>query len=58
MELVLEPLSIFLFEIKDEALHQMDDVDENIDIVSQITASRNADKKMELHMEILKRLQK
>ena len=34
-----------LFEIKEEAFIQMDRVDENIDFVTQITASRNADKK-------------
>ena len=37
-----------LFEIKEEAFIQMDRVDENIDFVTQITASRNADKKKEI----------
>jgi uncharacterized protein YoaH (UPF0181 family) len=37
-----------LFEIRDEAFQQMDEVDENIDIVTQITSSINSEKKMEL----------
>ncbi len=37
-----------LFEIKEEALNQMDAVDENIALVTQITESRNSDKKIEL----------
>ena len=37
-----------LFEIKDEALHQMDEVDENIDFVTKITGSWDASKKIEL----------
>ena len=36
-----------LFEIKSEAMHQMDEVDENIDLVTQLT-SRDADNKIEL----------
>ena len=37
-----------LFEIKEEAFDQMDRVDENIDFVSKITDSEDANKKMEL----------
>ena len=37
-----------LFEIKEEAFHQMDNVDENIDFVTRISESRNADNKREL----------
>jgi uncharacterized protein YoaH (UPF0181 family) len=37
-----------LFEIKEEAFHQMDNVDENLDIVSKISTSRDSDKKIEL----------
>lgn len=37
-----------IFEIRDEALHQMDEVDENIGIITKITTSRDADKKIEL----------
>ena len=36
-----------LFEIKDEALHQMDEVDENIDLVTTIAESMDANKKIE-----------
>lgn len=37
-----------LFEIKDKAFNQMDEVDENIEIVSQITKSMNGEKKIEI----------
>lgn len=37
-----------LFEIKNEALNQMDKVDENIEIVSQIAKTMNDDKKIEI----------
>lgn len=36
-----------LFEIKEEAMNQMDEVDENIDIITKIT-SIDADKKIEM----------
>ena len=36
-----------LFEIKEEAMNQMDEVDENIDIITKIT-SIESDKKIEL----------
>ena len=34
-----------LFEVKDEAIKQMDKIDENMDIATQIATSRDADKK-------------
>lgn len=37
-----------LFEIKDEANKQMDKIDENMDIATQIATSRDPDKKIEL----------
>lgn len=37
-----------LFEIKDEALHQMDEIDENIGLVTKIAESMDASKKIEL----------
>lgn len=37
-----------LFEVKDEAIKQMDKIDENMDIATQIATSRDADKKIEL----------
>ena len=37
-----------LFKIKDEALQQMDRVDENINLLTQITTSRDADKKIDI----------
>ena len=37
-----------LFKIKDEAIHQMDSVDESIGIITQITSSIDADKKIEI----------
>ena len=37
-----------LFKIKDEAIQQMDSVDESIDIITQITSSIDADKKIEI----------
>lgn len=37
-----------LFEIKDEANQQMDKIDENMDIATQIATSRDPNKKIEL----------
>lgn len=37
-----------LFEIKEEALHQMDEVDKNIDLITKIAESRNSDTKLEV----------
>ena len=37
-----------LFEIKEEAMNQMDEVDENLEIIDQIATSRDADEKIEM----------
>ena len=37
-----------LFEIKNEAITQMDNVEENIEIISQIASSRDADEKIDM----------
>lgn len=37
-----------LFEIKNKAIEQMDEIDENMDVITQIATSRDADKKIEL----------
>lgn len=34
-----------LFEIKNKAIEQMDEIDENMDVLTQIATSRDADKK-------------